>query len=101
MTEAQLEAEVRLLLARLRLYGYHPYDARGSPRGWPDWVIVGTDVLFRELKDDHSRLRPEQRRVGYLLQAAGADWAVWRPEDLRAGRIAQELQAIVPPWARP
>lgn len=94
MTEAELERAVRDLLGYYRLFGYHPHDSRRSEPGWPDWVIVGTRILWRELKSSTGQLRPEQRRVRDLLGAAGQDWAVWRPADLQSGRIAAELRAV-------
>lgn len=95
MSEADLEAAVRDLLKTFGLWGYHPYDSRRSEPGWPDWVIVGRRILYRELKSADGQLAPAQVRVRNLLQAAGADWAVWRPADLVSGRISAELAAIV------
>ena len=97
MTEADLERAVRRLLDGLGLFGFHPYDSRRSQPGWPDWAIIGRKVLYRELKSEHGRLTSEQRTVGYLLTAAGQDWAVWRPSDLLAGRVAEELAALSRP----
>lgn len=93
MTEAELDAQVRQLLCQLGLFGYHVHDSRRSAAGWPDWVIVGRTVLYRELKSETGGLSPEQRRVRNLLLAADADWALWRPSDLRSGRIHRELAA--------
>jgi hypothetical protein len=62
--------------------------------GFPDWVIVGRAVLYRELKSPFGELTRAQRDWGFALQHAGADWAVWRPVDLASGRIAGELAAI-------
>lgn len=97
MTEIELEVEVRRLLADHRLYGYHPYDSRRDAGGWPDWVILGLGrgrLLFRELKTDSGQLSPAQSRVRNLLVTAGQDWAIWRPADLRSGRIERELAAL-------
>lgn len=94
MTEAQLEREVRRLLKERGLYGYHTHDSRGSESGWPDWVIVGRRILYRELKSTDGQLSPAQSRWRNLLVAAGSDWAVWRPADLVSGRIATELAGI-------
>lgn len=101
MTEAHLEREVRRLMALYGLWGYHTADSRGSAPGWPDWVIVGTRIIFRELKRAYENPTGAQRDVGYRLQAAGGDWAVWRPLDLESGLIARELAAIRPPWVVP
>lgn len=97
MTESDLERAVRRLIAQHGLYGYHVPDSRRSRAGWPDWVILGRKILYRELKSPYGSLRPEQLDVSYRLRAAGADWAVWRPLDLTSGRIAAELAALALP----
>ena len=102
MTEAELLYAVTSgsrkqpgLCARLGVRWYHAYDSRRSVPGWPDLVIVGREVLFRELKSDAGTLRPEQQQWRDTLRAAGADWAVWRPSDLTSGRIETELRALI------
>jgi hypothetical protein len=89
-----LDAHVRRLMADLGLWGYHPLNSIGSRQGWPDWTIIGTRIIHRELKSERGTLRPEQRAVGDRILAAGGDWAVWRPTDLLSLRIARELTAI-------
>lgn len=68
-----------------RLHGclvYHTYDSRRSEKGWPDLVIVGPrGVLFRELKADRGRVKPEQWEWIEALKLAGQDAGVWRPVD--------------------
>jgi hypothetical protein len=54
--------------------------------GWPDSVIIGTHVIYRELKAEHGQLSPEQRAVGDKLKAAGADWKVWATAGLAQRR---------------
>jgi len=67
----------------------------GDGKGFPDLVLVGPcGVLYRELKTERGRLSPEQLRWRDALQAAGADWAVWKPSDLLAGRVDAELKTI-------
>jgi hypothetical protein len=62
--------------------------------GFPDLVITdGVRVLFRELKRDGARLRPDQAEWGELLQAAGHDWRIWRPSDEPAIRSELERRA--------
>lgn len=94
MTEAELDREVRRLIKEHRLWGYHPHDSRRSAPGWPDWVIVGRRMIYRELKGYGGELTHHQRRVGYLIQATGADWAVWRPADLHSGLIGRQLAEL-------
>lgn len=96
MTEPELERAVREQLRLLRgVLGYHTYDARRSPAGFPDWVIVGPGgMLFRELKSGLGRVSKAQQRWLHALAACGQDVAVWRPEDLYSGRIAAELAGL-------
>lgn len=64
-------------------------------KGYPDLTIAGPGgLLFRELKSATGRLSAEQQDWAATLASAGADFAVWRPEDLRTKRIERELRAI-------
>jgi hypothetical protein len=94
VSEAELQQAVADLCARLGLFHYHPLHSIGSAKGWPDSVIVGHRVLFRELKSASGSLTPEQKRVGYRLRAAGANWDVWRPKDWTGGTILKQLREI-------
>ncbi len=96
VTEVELEREVRRLLQvyRLQRVAFHVPDARRMTPGLPDWIIIGRRVLWRELKSAYGPVSREQRHVGYVLQAAGEDWAVWRPVDLHSGRIERELEGL-------
>lgn len=78
------------------LSSFHVPDSRGMTRGLPDWVIIGSRVLWRELKSAHGSLRPDQWAIGDALLTAGQDWAVWRPVDLASGRIGTQLRAAAP-----
>jgi hypothetical protein len=53
-----------------------------------------TRVIYRELKAEHGQLTPDQRTIGGRLQAAGADFAVWRPRDWLNGTIETELRLL-------
>lgn len=106
MTEAEFQAGV-LELAKLSGWfvahfrpaqtskGWRtPVAADGA--GWPDLVLVHPPrraVLYRELKRDKGKLRPEQERWRDALVAAGADWALWTPSDLE--EIAETLTGRV------
>lgn len=97
MTEAELQYLVADLCAELGLHHYHSHDSRRddlSVPGFPDSVIVGREILFRELKSRGGILRPEQRRWGSRLERAGVNWAVWRPVDWHSGIIRLQLEEI-------
>lgn len=94
MPEAELQEAVRTMCCQLGLFHYHPYSSVRSEPGWPDSVIVGRRVLFRELKSEFGKLSPAQVKVSYLLKAAGASWKIWRPSDLLDGTIARELTEV-------
>ena len=89
-----LDAHVRRLMKDLGLWGFHPRTSKGSEPGWPDWVIIGNRILYRELKRESGTLTPEQRAVGDRITRAGGNWAVWRPRDLLSGLIARQLSDI-------
>ena len=91
VTETQLEAYVEALAGDLGLLVHHEQDSRRSERGFPDLVIVGSRVLWVELKSAGGQLRPDQVTWRYRLQAAGAEWRLWRPADWASGSIQAEL----------
>lgn len=94
MPEAELQEAVRKMCADLGLFHYHPYSSVRSEPGWPDSVVIGRRVLFRELKSEYGKLSAAQVQVSYLLKAAGANWKIWRPSDLLGGLIAAELAEV-------
>jgi hypothetical protein len=111
MTEDQL---LRTVLEMARLFGITTAHFRpalsqsgrwhtavaGDGKGFPDLVLVGSGgILFRELKTDKGRLKPEQVTWLRILKAAPADAEIWRPADLHSGRIEAELRAIRKPSA--
>ena len=96
MTENDLERFVRYLTAQRHLPAFHVINSRRTVTltGWPDWTIVGTRVIFRELKSQRGKVTASQQALGEAILAAGGDWAVWRPTDLKDGRIEAELDNI-------
>lgn len=102
LTEAQFQAAV-LEMAKLGGWTVAHFRPAKTSKGWrtpvaadgkgfPDLVLAHETrgrVLYRELKRDGGKLRPEQERWGAVLTAAGADWAKWTPDDL--DEIAETL----------
>ena len=95
VTERMLQASIIKLCQLFGIAWYHTYDSRRSARGWPDMALVGKrGFITRELKSDSGTVTAEQEGWGVRLKQAGVSWAVWRPGDLRSGRIESELRAI-------
>ena len=94
MTEGQLQAAVVDLCDRLGLLWWHDTDSRRNAAGFLDLVIVGSTVLYVELKTDKGRIRPEQQIWIDALNAAGQTAVVWRPQHLKDGTIAGTLTSM-------
>jgi hypothetical protein len=94
MPERELQQLVADLCRLLGLPHFHVRHSRGMTAGWPDSVIIGTKVIYRELKSQTGQLTPEQRATGDALKAGGADWKVWRPRDWLTGGIETELRLL-------
>lgn len=95
MRESQLQDTIIQLCRVLGVAWYHPYSSRRAVPGWPDLALCGPrGFMLRELKTETGRLTDEQNRWGLMLRHAGVSWDVWRPDDLRSGRIQRELEAI-------
>lgn len=92
MSEADLLATVRALAHATGWATYHAHDSRRSEPGWPDLVLAkGNRLLYRELKTQRGRVRPDQERWLDLLATAGADACIWRPADLLDRTIHHDL----------
>jgi hypothetical protein len=90
--EDQFQDAVIELCKLLGVSWYHPYFSRRSAAGWPDLALCGKQgFMTRELKTERGRLTADQQRWGSMLREAGVSWDVWRPDDLRDGRIQREL----------
>lgn len=94
MPEKELQQLVGDLCRLLGLPHFHVRHSAGMAAGWPDSVIIGTRVIYRELKSEHGQLSPDQRAIGDKLRAAEADWKVWRPRDWLSGGIEMELRLL-------
>jgi hypothetical protein len=94
MSEVTLQARVLAAARVLGWHAYHTHDSRRSQPGFPDLVLVheGQErVLWRELKRQQGRVRPEQAAWIRILTGAGEDAAIWRPVDLLNDTIHNEL----------
>ena len=92
--ERQFQADVLDMARALDLLAYHTHDSRRSEPGFPDLVLVGPGgVLYRELKTRTGRVQREQAKWLDALTAAGADAAVWRPDQWPV-QIEDEMRAI-------
>ena len=96
LSEEQFQQQV-VDLAKLHGYTliYHTHDSRRSQPGFPDLVLISEHrgrALFRELKTETGRVSPAQFSwvAGMLL--AKLNVGVWRPSDLKSGRIIKELK---------
>lgn len=93
--EAAFQKAVTDLCDWCGLWWYHVTDSRMDKAGFPDLVIIGRHGgLFRELKKTTGKPSDAQLDVGDRMRTAGLDWDVWKPADLRSGRIKRELEAI-------
>lgn len=63
-------------------FTFHPYDSRRSTPGWPDLTLIrGRELVFAELKRFNGKVTPDQAHVIELLEDAGQEVHVWRPQD--------------------
>ena len=101
MTEAELLAEVIQRCEQRGIWWVHidtPHHnkRRQNMLGFPDLFLCGTTrTAFRELKSEYGRTSSkEQTTWKYKLKAAGQDWDLWKPSDLKSGRIDLELDLL-------
>lgn len=92
MREAQLEENVRQACKALGLLRYHTYRSTRSAPGFPDDVIVGKWVMYREIKTEKGKLTKAQAEWFARLAEVGADVALWRPSAWLSGQIMAELR---------
>jgi hypothetical protein len=98
LSEAQFQQQV-IDLAKLHGYTliYHTHDSRRSQPGFPDLVLVSEQrgrALFRELKTDTGRVSPAQFSWISGMLMAKLNIGVWRPSDLKSGRIIKDLRGV-------
>lgn len=85
-----------------RTWWLTPVQADG--KGWLDMFIIdplGGGVLVREAKGDREDPTAEQQEWMAWWKANGFDVDIWKPDDLRSGRIERELKALVAARPRP
>lgn len=109
MSHAALQEAVTDLCDWYGIWWWHDNDSRRNKAGLPDLWLIGEQhtvgdrpaELWRELKVPPDKLKPAQEKLGRRCVAAGIDWGVWTPDDLRSDRIRRELAAIRPSNAAP
>lgn len=82
INETEFQKQITDLCDWLGLRWHHEVDSRKSKRGFPDLCIVGSRLIFVELKAESGRLSKDQREWIVALIAAGVEAYVWRPSDL-------------------
>ncbi|WP_142121534.1 VRR-NUC domain-containing protein [Rarobacter faecitabidus] len=95
MLERDLQDTVLALADVHGWMAYHTHDSRRSQPGYPDLHLVHVGQrrsIFRELKKQTGRVTPAQQEWLDALTAVGVDAAVWRPADLLAGTILNDLK---------
>lgn len=94
MTEGQLQAVIIANAERNNWLVYHTHDSRRSQPGYPDLHLVHATrglSIFRELKTQKGKLRPDQVTWITALEQIGCDVAIWRPADWFNGSITELL----------
>lgn len=95
MSEKQWQALVLSFAAAHGWWAYHPFDSRRSSSGWPDLTLVrGGELVFMELKKHNGKVSDDQARVITMLEEAGQEVHVCRPQDEAAvfERLARPRQ---------
>ena len=95
MSEDELLAFVVKRAERLGLEWFHSFDTRRDKTpGFPDLVLVGHGIYYRELKSADGPVSVQQMRWGRALRAGGGNWSIWRPADVQSGRVQRELREL-------
>lgn len=95
MTEAEFLKAITDRCDELGLLWFHSYDSRRDRMaGFPDLVVVGHGLLFRELKSEDGSVSAGQMAFGRAIRGAGGNWAVWRPSDWSMGLLQGELRML-------
>lgn len=95
MPERALQEAIIELAGHLGYRHYHTHDARRSPQGFPDLLLVHPGrrrTLYAELKSTKGRLTTTQLDWLVDLAVAGNHVHLWRPYDWITGAIERELR---------
>lgn len=102
VTEEALLAEVLRLTELHGCITHHCNQAfRCTGDGLPDLIVCAPyGLLLAELKTDYGVLSSAQVTWKHTLLAAGAQWRLWRPQELHSGLIERQLIEIAYPPAQ-
>lgn len=96
LTERQLQDNITGLCRWLGLLCYHTHHSMHSAAGFPDLVIVGTSVIFAELKSATGDMTKAQTAWADAIdEADNGRHFLWRPADWWSGAIRTQLEAIM------
>ena len=73
----------------------HSTRCEGTP-GLADLIIIGPGgIIFRECKP-HPGAHPSAAQVAwkYAILGAGGDWALWTPQSVTDGTVAEDLRRV-------
>jgi hypothetical protein len=86
VSEKSFAAQVLEVAERYGWTRYHTHDARRSPRGFPDEVLVKPPrVIFAELKTEQGKTtRDQERWLSLFERCPGVEAYCWRPSQLEA-----------------
>lgn len=82
ISEKDFQKKVIQTATQLGWKVYFTLDSRRSPAGYPDLTLVRDRVIFAELKTQKGRIKKEQKIWGQALLDAGANYFLWRPNDV-------------------
>ena len=92
-SETQFQSKVGTYAKMKGCLHYHTHNSERSEGGFPDSVIVGNYIMFRELKSDSdsAAVSKKQREWIERLESVGADVGVWWPIDWESGKARAEI----------
>lgn len=93
MTEKSLQQAVTDLAHLLKWKSYHTFDSRRSAKGFPDLILCRNErIVAIELKSAKGVATVEQLDWLTVLEAAGVECHLLRPEQWRDGTIERILR---------